>query len=948
VQVRVLGALEARDGSDVIAIRPAERRLLAALVACRRAPVRYDALAEAVWGEEVPRSATRSLQTHVLRLRSSLGDDAVETVPGGYRLGAGVAVDADVFVNSVRNATTVDRADSVAATLAAWDAAVSLWQGVPFDELSDWPPAIPERARLIELWHDALEQRCAAALNVRPAGGCVAEAEAMVLAEPLRERRWVLLMTALAAAGRRADALRAYDRARRILASELGISPGTELSRLHDSLLREDVEPDVIPRSSRGNLPATVSSLIGRDEEIDLVVGLLQGHRLVTLTGPGGVGKSRLAIAAAEAARDRFPGGAWLVELAATGDSDGVEAVIASALGVVPTGEGATSNTVIQAIGDRALLVVLDNCEHRLAAVADVVTDLLARCSRLCILTTSREPLAVPGEQTRRLASLPVDGAAAELFTARAREADAGFVSDDPVALARVLTHLDGIPLAIELAAAQVHTLGITGLAARLDAKFELLPTPRRGRDERHRTVRAAIDWSHDLLDEPERVVFERLSVFSGRFELAAVDPVVNSGDVDDDTSALLASLVEKSMIVADGAGDARFRMLEPLRQYARQRLDARGETTAAVSRHRQYYAELAVQLADHRPWGDEITATRRITAARENFRAACATALELGDVATAVTISYALARYALLQIWSEPWTWSERALALPAAADHPMRAAALVVASGGAWQLGDHERSVAFADEAIGLSEPGGDVWREAQQRRASALVWLGRTSDAVAAANASAADDQWPPRPASLDRLLVAVLIRNVTGDPDPAMAVRLLEEARAVGHPTTLALALHAVGAIVVRDDDAVAAEYQREAARLAAETGAKLIEGFALSALAGTLARNDPAAGARAEVDVMAHYLRLGNRNHLRSFGRSLVRILIELGLDEAAAVLDGATSDQPEFTEMITGNPTHIDTARARLGPGYDTAFAQGAAMTDDELVAYLDGILGNA
>lgn len=258
MHVRVLGALEARDGSDPIALRPAERRLLAALVACRPAPVRYDALAEAVWGEEVPRSATRSLQTHVLRLRSSLGVDAVETVPGGYRLGTGVSVDADAFGDLIRDATTVDRADPV-ATLAGWDAALSHWHGAPFDELGEWPAVIPERARLIELWYDALEQRCAAALDVRPAGDCVAEAEAMVLAEPLRERRWVLLMTALTAAGRRPDALRAYDRARRILASELGISPGAELSRLHDSLLREDVEPDVVPRSSRGNLPATVS-----------------------------------------------------------------------------------------------------------------------------------------------------------------------------------------------------------------------------------------------------------------------------------------------------------------------------------------------------------------------------------------------------------------------------------------------------------------------------------------------------------------------------------------------------------------------------------------------------------------------------------------------------------------------------------------------------------------
>ena len=266
----MLGTLEARDGSDSIALRPAERRLLAALVACQPLPVRYDALAEAVWGEAVPRSATRSLQTHVLRLRSALGVDAVETVSGGYRLAHSVAVDADAFVEALRDATTLDSADGLTA-LEAWDAALDYWHGMPFDELGDWPPAITERARLVELWHDAREQRCAVALTVRPAGDIVAEAEAMVLAEPLRERRWALLMTALAAAGRRPDALRAYDRARRILANELGISPGTELSRLHASLLREDVE-DVAAGTARGN---PLAAIVGDGEEIALVIGPL-------------------------------------------------------------------------------------------------------------------------------------------------------------------------------------------------------------------------------------------------------------------------------------------------------------------------------------------------------------------------------------------------------------------------------------------------------------------------------------------------------------------------------------------------------------------------------------------------------------------------------------------------------------------------------------------------
>jgi DNA-binding SARP family transcriptional activator len=337
VEVRVLGTLEARVGSDPIALRPAERRLLAALVACRPSPVRYDALAEAVWGEAVPRSATRSLQTHVLRLRSALGVDAVVTAAGGYRLAEAVAVDADAYAKALRDATTLDGADGLTA-LEAWDAALGYWHGTPFDELGDWPPAVAERARLVELWHDAREQRCAVALTVRPAGDTVAEAEAMVLAEPLRERRWALLMTALDAAGRRPDALRAYDRARRTLANELGISPGTELSRLHASLLREDVEADA-PSAVRGNRPAAVATniggapgpvvplprrlavrpaagVVGRDAELAAVLDAFkrvragEGREALLVSGEAGVGKTTVV---AETARMAFDGGACVL-----------------------------------------------------------------------------------------------------------------------------------------------------------------------------------------------------------------------------------------------------------------------------------------------------------------------------------------------------------------------------------------------------------------------------------------------------------------------------------------------------------------------------------------------------------------------------------------------------------------------------------------------------------
>ena len=677
VELRVLGGLQACAPGRVIELRPVERRLLAALAVRRPDAVRYDALAEAVWGDAVPRSATRSLQTHVLRVRSVAGGDAVETVSGGYRLGATVSLDVVAFTALFKAAGA---SDDRRAALAAWDETLALWRGIPFEELEDWPPAIAERARLTEMWQRALEERCAVALGVLSAADVVAEAEALVQAEPLRERRWSLLLSSLDAAGRRAEALRAFDRARRVLATELGISPGHELNRLHETLLRDgdhlDDSPTASPRSARpnGNLPAPLTTIIGRDGQIERVAEMLTGARLITLTGAGGIGKTRLALAVGETIRNEVSGGVWIVELARTHEPDTVDALIAAALGLVTSGPQTVRDTVLGAIGDRQLVLVLDNCEHVLAPVADFIVAALGHCGRLRVLTTSREPLAVPGERTMVVPSLATDGAAAELFIARARDADPAFTGDDSASVAAITRHLDGIPLAIELAAARVRTIGLGEMVRHLDDRSDLVTARGGGRDERHRTMRAALDWSYELLDDAERLTFEQLSVFRGRFELEAVPRVVDGLAGDQDVSAVLASLVDKSMVLADGADPARFRMLEPLRQYAAARLSRTGRAEIVATRHAHYYSELATRLDDQLGGRDEVIAARRIDAARDNLRAAFHTASRDSDVANALAIGVALTGYARTRIWSEPWSWCEAALTLPGAADHPLR----------------------------------------------------------------------------------------------------------------------------------------------------------------------------------------------------------------------------------------------------------------------------------
>jgi hypothetical protein len=382
--------------------------------------------------------------------------------------------------------------------------------------------------------------------------------------------------------------------------------------------------------------------------------------------------------------------------------------------------------------------------------------------------------------------------------------------------------------------------------------------------------------------------------------------------------------------------------LLEPLREYAAERLSHRGGADAVATRHSRYYATLAERLDRECRGRDEVAAAERLGAARDNFRTAFRTACHDRDAATALAMGVHLTRYGTTRVWSEPWSWCELALEVPGAADHPLRAAALIGVSEGAWQHGHHARSVELADAAISLVEPGSTVWRDAHRIKAGALVWLGRLEDAVSSAECAVAGQPDEVTDATLTRIGVLALILNAAGRREPQMAQRLLDNALRLGNPTCLALAFHTAGVILGRDDRAVAIDHQRRAAELAAATGAVLIEGFALAVLAAEEADDDPLRGARAQLDVVMHYLRVGNTTHLRGFARGLLRPLVTLEAYEAAAVLDGATGDQPELGELAAKRSTLIAEASNALGADYDTVAARGRAMTDDELVAHLD------
>ena len=692
------------------------------------------------------------------------------------------------------------------------------------------------------------------------------------------------------------------------------------------------------PTSTKGNLLADLSPIVGRQQQVQQIADALESSRLVTLTGPGGVGKTRLALASAREVSAGFEAGAWLIELASAQAGADVDQVVAGGLGFIARMDASVRQSILDGIGARRMLLVLDNCEHVLDDVGALVGEALRHCAALSIITTSREPLGVEGERVIPVPSLAVESDAIELFVARATAADPIFEADVEL-VGEICRRLDGIPLAVELAAAVARTLSLADIAQRLRDHVDVVTAGRRGRLERHATVRAAIDWSWGLLSNEEREAFARLAVFAGPFDLDAASALIG-GATHDDPVDLMSALVDKSMVVTE-RGIAPFRVLEPLRQYGLEQLGSRGEVEDAAVGHAEHYATLVESLAARYQSPDELDAGRRLDDARENLRAAFAFAAAREDVDLAFRIVAALSDYSNQRVWTEPWGWSEVALGLPGADVHPLRHGALICAGQGAWQLGDQERALTLADEALSIAEEGTEEWRDAQRLRAYALVFLGRLEDADAASVAAIGDVSADITSREMVQLVTARMIRLLFGDSDLPATLELVERASTTS-PTAHALALHCAGLAFAASDPGAALDYQRQAADLSATTGNALIHGFALVSIAAAEAGVRPASGVGAFGEMLAHYLRVGNRTHLREFARGVVVPLTQCEEWTAAATVEGATRSSALFQTTL-GEPLHDALALARevLGSGYDIAAERGATMSDDELVAFV-------
>ena len=870
-------------------VRGAKQRALLALLALQRGqPVSADRLIDMLWGDGQAANPANALQAQIGQLRRTFGAAAIVTSDAGYALDVQPdQVDVVRFEQLVRKGRQLAADGELASASAILGEALGLRRGEPLAEFAYAGFADAERARLDELAFVATESRAGADLGLGRHGELAGELEALCREHPLRERLWELLILALYRSGRQAEALNAYAEVRDHLADELGLDPGPALRELQARILAQDpalapasavARPASVPAAgavpasgmvaapvTAGNLRERLGRFVGRDAELAQLREAVRSSRLVTLTGPGGAGKTRLAVEAAAVLRPEHPDGAWLVELAGVTGPDGVVPAAAAALGAAaaalasPQPAGSTTELIVRHLAGRSLVLVLDNCEHVIGAAAALTDTLVGAVPGLRLIATSREPLGVPGEVL-----VPVGGlapaVAAELFVDRARAVRPGFTADGPAAgvIEDICRRLDGLPLAVELAAARLRALPLATLAERLDDRFRLLSRGARTALPRQQTLRAVVDWSYDLLFSDERRLFARLAAFTGGCGLAAAEAVcaddqVPAGEILD----VLSRLVDKSLVTASGGdGEARFGQLQTLWQYGRERLGESGEGGAMRARHGAYYRQLATEAHEGLRGATGPRCRDRLVAESGNLRAALDWYIAAGDADAALSLASGMAwlwfingdflegaRWlgdalgaegprrpdveATARLWhgycvgmsthpSSGVIECEAAVAvLRAAHDRVRLAEALVICAtvlGFAHQFG---RSLDALSEARDLLEPAGHGWLIGVHDLIVAwnLLSLGRLEDAEPVARSSL--ERFDAQGEVL--LVVSPLnalasIAEIRGDLDAASAAyeALLERCRATGQPLQVPFSLVALATLRARQGDDEAAD------------------------------------------------------------------------------------------------------------------------------------------
>src|SRR6266700_3867764 len=926
MEIALLGPLSVTRDDRPLELGGAQPRLLLALLALDPGRVAgADRLVDGIWGAHLPSEPANALQVVVSRLRRALApDQVVISRPPGYLLALEPErVDAVCFERLAaagREAAAAGHAERAAGLLRA---ALDLWRG---DALADFPGVAAARSaatRLDELRLAALEDRIEVDLGLGRQAQVIGELQALVDREPLRERLHAQLMRALYATGRQADALAAYQRAREVLAERAGLDPGPDLRRLEARLLAQDPALPTAPELSVGarqpapsagapwaaqptaapsNLRVPLTSFVGREHEIGQVASLLGRGRLVTLVGPGGAGKTRLAVeavtrllAAGEVGRD----GAWVVELASLRDPallagavlDAVSARVELARLDGPAGgddgDGATGR-LLRALRSRHLLLVLDNCEHLVEAAANLVETMLGACPAVRVLATSREALRVPGELRLPVPALPMPPAelddpgellafdAGRLFVERARAVVPSLEPGAPEARAigEICRRLDGLPFAIELAAARVNVLPVAELAARLHDRFRLLTTGARTALPRHRTLRAVVDWSWELLTPPEQVALRRLAVFSGGCTLQAAERVCadtrqRPGLAAGEVAGAIAGLVEKSL----------------------------GEVDQVTRTHAQWCAGEVDQGQTRLRGADQLVWWTRAYAEHANLRAGLRWLIDHGDAAVAVPLAGGLA-------WHQGFFGQREdalddlraALALPAAPRDRGRAEALATHAWlGMWTGDGPDAFETRIDEAAAIFREvgelahadliaalGGNIRERMRQRELGELAAPGSAPEPFdpPALEAVLAEDQWTHAIAwyAMVSVMTVALERISAGDPAGARreAELLLERLRRRGDRLGMIDCHELLSGVATFEGDLGRAEAElRESLRLACELRYPAEMAVQLGRLGEVELGSGNLAGARAHLEqALAGFRQLGMPDMAASVGNAL--------------------------------------------------------------------------
>ncbi len=879
VQIALLGPLEVRDdtGAPVEIAGARLQTLLIRLALDAGRPVGVPILVDAVWGEQPPADETNALQTLVSRLRRALGAaDAIVQSSAGYRLAAAPDdVDATRFERSAAEGAAALRRGEYREAGRRLSDAIALWRGAALADAPTEALAVAA-ARLEDLRLATLLDRVDADLELADPTVLVPELEALATEHPLHERLAGQLIRALGASGRQADALRTYERLRAHLADELGVDPAPELQEIHLSLLRGELgaRSAVVRRT---NLKAQLTSFVGREDEVARIGKSLEQNRLVTLVGPGGAGKTRLAAEAAGRVIDAAADGIWMVELAQVTSAGDVTQAVLGSLELRDTHlldrRGKLSardamSRLIEGLADKQAVLILDNCEHVIDASARLADHVLAECPDLRILSTSREPLGIFGETLLAVPPLgqPVPSATAteameypavRLFADRAAAVRPDFVVDEAAAGAviEIVRRLDGLPLAIELAAARLRTLPLDEIAARLSDRFRLLTGGSRTALPRHRTLRAVVEWSWDLLSADERRLAEQLAVFpSGVTTVSAVAITdVDAADVPD----LLASLIDKSLLQPVDGG-RRLRMLETIREYGAERLAERGELGVLRARHADHFAGVLEQAQPYLTTSAQLPWFAMLADERDNLLAAMRHRCDLGDADGARRIGVGLASHAMmLGNHAEIASWMADVLAVPGGADENLRivAAALYALNSAVMHTSGGELDASSADlRTLATQLAGIDVGGSPFTRLLGPVVaFFGGDAELAERfiQQTLDSDDDWARAAVRMFRANLAENdgdVERMRADTEIALA-----EFRVLGERWGLASTLRAVAQLHTLDGhlDAARAAYE-ESLHLAAELNSRDDEGFLLARLADLELR-------RGEFDSARHYL-----------------------------------------------------------------------------------------